>query len=78
MPDWFYAPRDWLADRTNARLRGAIAFWLLAGMLVLTILTYPARESVAVLWAFSILALILALLAVLFAETPVEIEDESL
>ena len=71
----FYGPADWFADRTNARLRRAIAFWLgIFVIFVLTPLTYPVRAEVAVLWAISMLALWLACFAMTAAETPVETE----
>lgn len=74
----FYGPRDWLSEHTNSRDRGALAFWLLVFVLgPLNVLTYPVRDSVAVLWAISMGALALALLAVLFAETPVEVEADT-
>jgi hypothetical protein len=72
----FYGPPDWFADRTSARLRRAVAFWLcMVTIFVLVPLTYPVRASVAVLWALSMLALILACFAMTAAETPVETED---
>lgn len=71
----FYGPPDWFADRSSARLRRAIAFWSAVVMLCLVVpVTYPLRSSVAVLWALSVFALVLACFAMTAAETPVETE----
>ena len=71
----FYGPPDWFARVTNARMRRAVAFWLAVLMLfVILPVTYPLRASVAVLWALSVAALVLACFAMTAAETPVETE----
>ena len=72
----FFGPPDWFAEKSSAQLRRAVAFWLAAIMLfVLVPLTYPVRDSVGVLWALSVLALVLACFAMTAAETPVETEE---
>lgn len=74
---FLYGPPDWFARVTNARLRRAIAWWSAIIMLFGVVpLTYPVRASVAVLWALSVFALVLACFAMTAAETPVETEDE--
>lgn len=76
MSHFFFGPPDWFAEVTNARLRRAISFWLAVVMLCIVVpLTYPLRASVALLWALSVLALVLACFAMTAAETPVETED---
>ena len=40
----FYGPRDWLVGHSNARLRGALGFWL-DGFCVLTVLTWTDPEN---------------------------------
>lgn len=75
MSRFFYGPPDWFARVTNARLRRAVSFWTSIVMLFIILpLTYPLRESVAVLWALSVFALVLACFAMTAAETPVETE----
>jgi hypothetical protein len=74
--NWLHRPGDWIADNTNARLRRTVIFWALVLIVVLALATYPVRENIGVLWALSVLALILACAVALFAETPVETEDE--
>lgn len=77
MSQFFFGPPDWFAEKTSARLRRAIAFWLLiVTTFILIPVTYPVRASVAVLWAISMLALVLACLAMTAAETPVETEGK--
>jgi hypothetical protein len=72
-----YGAPDWFADRTSARLRRAVAFWTgMVMIFVITPLAYPVRNSVSVLWALSMLALILACFAMTAAETPVETEGD--
>jgi len=73
---YFFGPPDWFAACTDARLRRAIAFWLaIFTTFVLVPITWPVKDSVGVLWALSMLALILACFAMTAAETPVETED---
>lgn len=77
MSRWFFGPPDWFARVTNARLRRAVAFWLaILTIFVLIPVTYPVRASVAVLWALSVFALVLACFAMTAAETPVETEGD--
>jgi len=71
-----FAPGDWISDKTSARLRRAIIFWALVVIVIVGIGTYPARANIGVLWALSVFALILGCIVALFAETPVETEDE--
>jgi hypothetical protein len=71
----FFAPGDWIAEHTNARMRRGVIFWALVLIVLAAFGTYPARESVAVLWLLSVGALVLACVVALFAETPVETEE---
>ena len=72
----FFGPPDWFAEKSSAQLRRAIAFWLAVVMTLIVLpLTYPLRDSVGVLWALSVLALVLACFAMTAAETPVETEE---
>lgn len=71
----FYGPGDWIAEHTSARMRRAIAFWVGILVLAVTVLTWPYKNSVGVLWALSVGALLLACWAMTAAETPVETED---
>jgi hypothetical protein len=73
---FFFTPGDWISDHTSARLRRAIIFWALVVIVIAGIATYPARANIGVLWALSVFALILGCIVALFAETPVETEDE--
>lgn len=75
MRRFFHGPGDWLADRTDARLRRSIAVWIGIVVVVVGCLTYPMRQNVGVLWALSVGALVLACWAMASAETPVETED---
>lgn len=72
----FFGPPDWFARVTSARLRRAVAFWSAVVMLLVIVpLTYPLRASIALLWALSVGALVLACFAMTAAETPVETEE---
>ena len=71
----FFAPGDWIAEHTSARLRRGIIFWALVIICLVAFATYPLRENIGVLWALSVFALVLGCVVALFAETPVETEE---
>jgi hypothetical protein len=73
----FHGPGDTIAKYTNARLRRSLAVWTFILVVIAGVLSYPYRDSVAVLWMLSVGALILACVAMAFAETPVETEDDA-
>jgi hypothetical protein len=73
----FYCPGDWIADKTSARDRRAIGAWVLIFSLgpgtTISILYSRAIWWIVIL---SILAIQLTGFTMVFAETPVEEEDE--
>lgn len=70
----FHAPGDWVGARFTVRDRRSLATWV-AILWVLTIPgRYPYRNSVAIVWTLSELAIALALIVWIASETPVETE----
>lgn len=72
----FYAPGDWLSTCFTARQRRAAATWMLIVYVLTLPLRYPYRNTVSLVWYLSELALIVSLLSVVSAETPVEGESD--
>lgn len=73
----FFGPSDWISDRSSARVRRAIGFWL--GVFFLgpvSLLSIPLRAELWWLLTLSLAALVLSCFAITFAETPVETEDQ--
>lgn len=71
----FYGPGDWLATRLTVRQRRATATWLLIVVILTTPFQWPWKDSVALVWMISQVALAVAFVALVLSETPVEKED---
>lgn len=65
-------PGNWIATRFTAAQRREIATWLLIVFIITTPLRYIFKDQVWMVWFLSEVALDLALLGVIAAETPVE------
>lgn len=72
----FYAPGDWLATALDARQRRGVATWLLIVYVATTPLRYPFKNVVWMVWLLSEIAIVISLVTVVAAETPVESETE--
>lgn len=70
----FFAPRDWLVDHSDARLRGALGFWIGMGFVVLTVLTWTDRDNPTVTRILLVVNLLLLVWTIVSTETPVEDE----
>lgn len=70
----FFAPRDWLVDHSDARLRGALGFWIGMGFVVLTVLTWADRDNPTVTRILLVVNLLLLVWTIVSTETPVEDE----
>lgn len=68
----YYAPYDWLATRFSPRDRGAFNTWLGIFFIISIPFQYPYKSYVSLVWALSILALIIGQLGAIGAETPVK------
>ena len=75
MPGWFYAPTDWLAERTDARDRRALGFWMAIVFVAATIMTWTSIEHTLAAHILQVLTLTLLLWTIMTTETPVEEED---
>ncbi len=71
----FYGPRDWLVRHSNARLRGALGFWLGIGFVILTVLTWTDPRNPTVTRVLLVINLLLLVWTIVSTETPVEEEE---
>jgi TRAP-type mannitol/chloroaromatic compound transport system permease small subunit len=72
----YHAPADWLCERTSARNRRAINFWLLILWLIPgTIVWIILRDALWFIGWMSLYAIWISHLGALSAETPVEEEQ---
>jgi hypothetical protein len=72
----FYAPGDWLCTKLNRRQRVALATWFLILYVATIPLRFPFKDLVWMVWLLSEIAIMLSLLGVVSAETPVEREED--
>lgn len=72
----FYGPRDWLVTHSDARLRGALGFWLGISFALLTVLTWTDRDNPTVTRILLVTNLLLLIWTIVSTETPVEEEDQ--
>jgi len=72
----YYAPYDWLTTRFSPRGRGAFNTWLGILFILSIPFQFPYKSAVSLVWALSILALIVGQLGAIGAETPVQSEDD--
>ena len=75
MPAWFYGPTDWLADRTDARYRRALGFWMAIVFVAATVMTWTRVEHQLATHIVQVLTLTLLLWTIMTTETPVEEEE---
>lgn len=75
MRGFFYGPRDWLVGHSDARLRGALGFWIGMAFIVLTVLTWADRDNPTVTRILLIVNLALLVWTIVSTETPVEEEN---
>ena len=72
----FYGPRDWLVGHSNARLRGALGFWIGISFVILTIFTWTDPENATVTRVILVINLLLLVWTIVSTETPVQEEDD--
>lgn len=75
MPAWFYTPTDWLAERTTARDRRALGFWMAIVFVAATVMTWTRIEHQLAARVLQVLTLTLLLWTIMTTETPVEEEQ---
>lgn len=71
----YYAPYDWITSRFSPRGRGAFNTWLMIFFILSIPFQYPYKSYVSLVWALSILALVVGQLGAIGAETPVKHDD---
>lgn len=69
-----YGPGDWLGSRLTARQRRAVAMWVFLVYVGTLPLRLQFKNAVWMVWILSELAIMISLLTIVAAETPVEPE----
>jgi hypothetical protein len=72
----FYGPRDWLVSHSDARLRGALGFWMGISFVILTILTWTDPDNPTITRVLLVINLLLLVWTIVSTETPVQEEEE--